>query len=323
MGIVALVVLSLFVMRAVFNLLLMVLAAALIAIYFHALGDLIQRKTKWHRNVCMAISLIGTLGILFGFFYLAGDQLSQQAEAISQELPKMVNDIQDDMRQHGAGREALRWISSQEDQDRVREVGEQFFTSTFGVLGDLYVLLILALFFTSQPGIYRKGMVRLLPANAREEGKDVINKTGHVGPMVEGKLAVHAIRIHLQWGWPRDTWCAHGLDTCRDRWSAQLHSQFRSADRVDPCRIGGDAGRTADHAVCGDPVCSCTGTGEHTDPAPLQHKHIHMPPALLIVSQIGMGTLAGAWGVIMATPLVGIGIVLVEQLYMKRQDKEQ
>lgn len=56
---------------------------------------------------------------------------------------------------------------------------------------------------------------------------------------------------------------------------------------------------------------------------PLQHKHIHMPPALLIVSQIGMGTLAGAWGVIMATPLVGIGIVLVEQLYMKRQDKEQ
>ena len=48
-----------------------------------------------------------------------------------------------------------------------------------------------------------------------------------------------------------------------------------------------------------------------------------MPPALLIVSQIGMGTLAGAWGVIMATPLVGIGIVLVEQLYMKRQDKEQ
>lgn len=49
---------------------------------------------------------------------------------------------------------------------------------------------------------------------------------------------------------------------------------------------------------------------------------INLPPALLIISQLLMGTLSGALGIILATPMLAIIMVLVEELYLKENNKE-
>jgi predicted PurR-regulated permease PerM len=41
------------------------------------------------------------------------------------------------------------------------------------------------------------------------------------------------------------------------------------------------------------------------------------PPAVLIVGQVIMGVLAGAWGVLIATPLLVVVLVLIQQLYVR------
>jgi predicted PurR-regulated permease PerM len=56
----------------------------------------------------------------------------------------------------------------------------------------------------------------------------------------------------------------------------------------------------------------------------IQRRMINLPPALLIIAQLLMGTLSGALGIILATPLLAITMVLVEELYVKyNSDNEE
>jgi predicted PurR-regulated permease PerM len=46
------------------------------------------------------------------------------------------------------------------------------------VFGDIYVVLFLGIFFTVSPGVYKKGMVELIPKKGQKKGEDVLNKLG-------------------------------------------------------------------------------------------------------------------------------------------------
>jgi predicted PurR-regulated permease PerM len=51
----------------------------------------------------------------------------------------------------------------------------------------------------------------------------------------------------------------------------------------------------------------------------LQKKMINIPPALTLLSQLIMGTLAGLMGIILAVPLLAILIIVIDELYVKKQ----
>jgi predicted PurR-regulated permease PerM len=46
---------------------------------------------------------------------------------------------------------------------------------------------------------------------------------------------------------------------------------------------------------------------------------LSIPPALIIFGQVVMGLMAGFWGVLLATPVVVIIMILVNKLYIERQ----
>jgi predicted PurR-regulated permease PerM len=48
-------------------------------------------------------------------------------------------------------------------------------------------------------------------------------------------------------------------------------------------------------------------------------KMVDVPPALIIIGQITMGALGGFWGVLLATPVVLVIMILVNELYVKNQ----
>jgi AI-2E family transporter len=51
----------------------------------------------------------------------------------------------------------------------------------------------------------------------------------------------------------------------------------------------------------------------------IQQKTVNIPPALVVVGQIAMGSLAGFWGVLLATPVILIIMTLINELYVKKQ----
>lgn len=50
----------------------------------------------------------------------------------------------------------------------------------------------------------------------------------------------------------------------------------------------------------------------------VQERTVNIPPALTISSQLIMGVLLGAWGLLLATPLVAAAMVLINKLYVQQ-----
>jgi predicted PurR-regulated permease PerM len=55
----------------------------------------------------------------------------------------------------------------------------------------------------------------------------------------------------------------------------------------------------------------------------IQKKLINIPPAVTILAQLFMGILTGGWGLVLATPLVAIVMVVVQETYIKKISQEQ
>ena len=54
----------------------------------------------------------------------------------------------------------------------------------------------------------------------------------------------------------------------------------------------------------------------------VQQKLISIPPALIIIAQLLISPLTGGWGLVLATPLMVIILILVQELYIKERDKK-
>lgn len=53
----------------------------------------------------------------------------------------------------------------------------------------------------------------------------------------------------------------------------------------------------------------------------VQQKLVNIPPAVIIMAQLFIAPLTGGWGLVLATPLVLLIMVTVQELYIKKQDE--
>src|SRR5947207_11467640 len=77
-GIVALFIAVLWILKETFNVLLLVLAGILIAIYFHGTSNWINKKTNLPHRVCMAISVATTIFVVGALIYFSGARIQAQ-----------------------------------------------------------------------------------------------------------------------------------------------------------------------------------------------------------------------------------------------------
>src|SRR5690606_10605897 len=86
----ALIVVILLLVKATFNVFLLLLAGSLIAVYFRGFSGLIQRKTGWKQGVSLAISIAGTFILVIAVFWLIGAKLETQVAQLSETLPSTI-----------------------------------------------------------------------------------------------------------------------------------------------------------------------------------------------------------------------------------------
>ncbi len=154
-GIIALIVIILLLLKATFNVLLLILAGSLIAIFFRGLSGLICRKTKWKKGICLAISIITTLLLVIGLFWLIGAKVQNQVIQLSDTLPSTIENAKTRLSQNPLGKKIVEKVLSPQSMKKAQGVVSTFFKSTFGILGDIYIVLFLGIFFTVSPGILK------------------------------------------------------------------------------------------------------------------------------------------------------------------------
>jgi predicted PurR-regulated permease PerM len=174
-GIVALLVVTILVIRVAFDILLMVLAGSLIATYFHGLGDAIQRRTKLTRKPAMIIAIVVTIIFVGTLFWFMGTKIQAQVAELSNSLPTTVNNVRNKLSQTSWGQSVLKSFSGDNSQKLMSTV-QGFFSTTFGVLGDIYIVLFLGIFFTANPSLYKDGIMVLVPHSKKKLGKHILDR---------------------------------------------------------------------------------------------------------------------------------------------------
>ena len=188
-GIYALIVVLILLFKATFGVFLLILAGALIAVFFRGLSGLICRKTKWKEGICLAVAIIGTLLLVIGLFWLIGNKLQNQITELSDNIPTMVDNAKAKLSENPIGKKIVDKVSSPGSMKKAQGLAGSLFKSTFGVFGDIYVILFIGIFFTVSPDIYKKGIIKLIPGKGQAKGADILDKLAeNLKKWLKGKI---------------------------------------------------------------------------------------------------------------------------------------
>lgn len=312
--------------KATFSVFLLILAGVLIAIFFLGLSDVLHRITKWKHGVCLAIAVVSMLLLTTAAFWLIGAKIQSQITELSQTLPATIENAKSQFSQNSIGKMIVEKANSPETIKKAKTLASTFFKTTFGVLGDIYVVLILGIFFTVSPLIYKKGIVQLIPKKGQKKGEDVLDKLGlNLKNWLKGKIfamfvvfVLTAIGLSIL-GMP--LWLVLAIIAGL----LNFIPNFGPLIAMIPAIL---------IALMQSPSTALIVAGlyifiqivESNFITPLvQQKLISIPPALIISAQLLISPLTGGWGLVLATPIMLIIIILVQELYIKErvQNKDE
>lgn len=323
-GVFALIVVIILLLKATFNVFLLILAGTLIAVFFRGLSGLICRKTKWKEGVCLAISVIGTLLLIIGLFWLIGAKVQNQVTQLSDNLPKTVENAKAQLSQNPIGQKIVEKASSPQAMKKAQSVAGTFFKTTFGVFGDIYVVLFLGVFFTVSPGIYKKGIVKLIPPKGQQKGEDVLNTLGeNLKKWLKGKIFSMFVVFVLTAAGLAIIGVPMWLVLAIIAGILNFIPNFGPLIAMIPAvLVALMQGPTTAAIVAGLYIVIQVTESNFITPM-VQKKLINIPPALIIMAQLLISPLTGGWGLVLATPLMVIIMILVQEVYIKERDKAE
>lgn len=320
-GIVALTITSLLIIEATFNVFLLIFAGILIAVFLRGLSGLIERKTKWNENVCVYLSILSTVILISAFFWLIGAQIQMQINELSETLPKTIEKLRDQIEGSKIGDQAIERATSKDASSKIQTFAGRFFRSTFGVFGDVYVVLFIGIFLTVSPKTYIDGVVELMPLRGQNKAKEIFNDLGEqLRKWIKGKLLsmlvvfiMTAIGLAVL-GIP--LWLVLALLAGLLSFVPNFGPLLALIPAVLVALMQGP--QTALYVVGLYVLIQFIESNFIT--TLIQQKMINMPPALVISAQMLLGALTGSWGLLLSTPLTAVLIVIVQQLYLKERN---
>lgn len=314
-------VLALLILRHVASVLLLIFAGVLLAVFLDGLTSLTKNYTGLARGWCLTIVIVA-LGALFaasGWF--VGAPIDNQINQLGERIPSAIERIQSTMDEY-------EWmqnfrIGSSESGQGISLSGEAMsfvaggLSNAIGALANALIILIIGLYAAATPAVYIDGGLRLLPPARRDRGREVVQALGKaLRWWLLGRIASMAIV---------------GVLTAAGLWIAGIPlafvlgliaALFSFVPYIGPIAAVVPAALVA---LADSPtkmlyvfvIYGAVQLLESNIITPLiQERAISLPPAVLISAQVLIGVLAGAVGVLLASPLAVVVIVLIQMLYI-------
>jgi predicted PurR-regulated permease PerM len=297
---------------------LLVFAAVLVAALLRAVAFPIARfmpvPDRW--SVLLAGLLIGAA--LAGFLVLMGAQVRTQATALLQGLPDLVDAAENRLGIDGLGD----WL----DQQRLAVLDggglvvnvASYSTWVFTVVAYGLVVLSAGVYLALSPRVYLDGVLKLVPEDRQARARDTLETVGRALMLwLLGQLAAMVLvgvltTLGLLWlGIPSAL--ALGV----------LAGLFEFVPLVGPVAsaapaivVGLAEGPATALWVLGLYVVIQQVEGMLIVPL-IQARTVDLPPVVTIFAIIAFGALFGALGLLLATPLAVVCLVLVKKLWVR------
>ncbi|MFB6232065.1 MAG: AI-2E family transporter [Salinibacter sp.] len=314
--------LVLYLMTQFAEVLLTIFAGILLAVFLAGATQGLSANTFLPRSVALLLTIAGLVSLFAILWILTGPDISEQLSELAALLPNATERLTNRLR---ANIQQNEWVRRLLDPSQLMSTVPSVlggvtnvFRSTVGILVNTFIVLFIGIYGAINPQWYVDGVVRMVPPSRRQRAQEVIYAigralrwwlTGRVIMMViVGVLT--ALGLSLA-GIPSPI--ALGLVAALSSFVPYLGPVLA----VVPALLVASL-LSLTKVVYVVLVYGTVQVLESYMITPLvQERAVHVPPAALISVQLIGGVGAGAVGVLLATPLAVVIIVLVQTLYVE------
>lgn len=297
----------------------LVFGAIVLAVVFDAMARRVCLLTGMARGLALGLSIIALLGVFIGVFVLFGAQLVREFDTIRNSIPVAIAGLDRLLDTFGVGasvRELFRegsggvssWIS---------KAGGYALAATSG-LANFVLVFVGAIFMASNPAVYRRGLVLLMPGRAEDTANAALDDAsrGLRGWMVGQAMSSLVVAALTGTGLAL-------LGVPAPGGLGLIAGLLDVIPMVGPIIAGIPAVLLA-FTVSPMTALWTIGLflavqqlqGNFLQPM-IQKQAVDVPPAVLLFAVVAAGTLFGSLGVLLAAPLTVVIFVTVQRVYVR------
>ncbi len=310
---------------------LLLFLAVLFSLYLGSIADAISRRTQLDRRFAVALAVLLSLGALAGFMWLLVPPVVTQTQALLKVLPDYLVNLENGIDEAIARDPALRAVWHPGEHRVLLAVYEQaslYFADVVpklvGALGftlEVVSVLIMGIYLTIHPGLYREFLISLFPPLHRDLVRNVLGDLSRtLRAWIVGQIAsmvlLGALTALGLWILDVPYALTFGLFTgvaAIVPFFGSLVSTLLPAAFV----LGGAGGAGRAAAVIGLGVAVHLVEGNLVAPLIMQ-RQVNLPPVMTLMSVLIMGSLLGPVGLLVAVPAIVVLDVIIRRILINR-----
>jgi len=318
--IVTLIVLLILMLLKGFKVILLILASVLFAAYFLGIAKYLNTKIGLKTNIALVLTIIITFGFIGLLVYELSPNISRQVIELQQTLPEAVEKTNAAISRNEALNFLAKPIRKSIEIGKRDEGGyiKTFFSSVFGVLGDVYIIVFLGFFFIANAKSYTAGIIKLFPIQRRKRVSEILEYIGYtlrnwlLGKLMSMVIVGSLVTIGLYiLGVPNAL--TLGVFTAILAFIPNIGPLI---SLIPALLIAFSISN--DLALYTLIVYLLIQAVESNIITPLIHKRmIAMPMAMVLIAQVLLGMFTGYLGLILAVPLVAVILVVIKKAYIE------
>lgn len=161
------------------DLMLLVFGGVVFAVVLASLARLLRRWLPIGPRASIAASVALVIAMMVGLAFWLGNELAAQIKDLSDRLPRAIEALRGWVAESALGAQLIEQLETlQGDGVPWRKVATAAGV-TLGALGDFILMLLLAVFLAAEPALYRNGVLRLLPVQHRGSVGEALDRCAH------------------------------------------------------------------------------------------------------------------------------------------------
>ncbi len=306
-----------------FDILLLFFAAILLAVFLRGLANLVVKVVKIGDSWAVLLVAVILVAVLAGSIALLAPSVADQVRNLREELPRSAQAAVEYISQFGWGRAIFEHmptvdeVSSHLDTSSLLSRVGGIFSSTAGAVVNFFILILLAIYLAFEPGFYLRGFTKLFPVKRRERVREVLNQIGttlhwwligklgsmiFIGLLTWIGLSILGVPLALTLG------LIAGLLSFIPNFGPILSAipalllGFIESPIIALWVLALYVGVQIIESNLVTPI--------------IERNTIELPPALTVCFQLALAILVGGMGLILATPLLAVIIVVIQMVYI-------
>lgn len=323
-AIVTLIVLSVLAVIYVFDVVVLLFGAILLAIFLHGLANVARRYGRISEGKSVLLVSFLLLLVLAVFAWLLAPSIAEQITNLRADLPASTQKAGEFLSQYGWGRAVIEQMPNGDelmkklnDSAFLSRVGG-YFSTTVGALTNVALMLLLAVYLASEPKLYIRGFTKLFPVGNRKRVREVLLEIGETLQWwLIGKGASMLFIGLLTWiglyilGVPLSL--TLGLIAGLFSFVPNFGPILSAVPAILLAFV--DSPTKALYVLILFVLVQLVESNLVTPM--IERRTVELPPVLTICAQLALSILIGAAGLILATPILAVVMVLIQTIYIQ------